>query len=209
MNSLDPIKVQLNATLLVLLARFTNERGLMNYKKLPRGLYESVGARYGKPGYVDWPSVLHQAAAPLKKVVGYSVGYDIPAGDILPAWVPAAWAWRLADAEAAVRAAELTETNGLMPLNDFGTWAVWSDWELPVEFPVGERESTVRRCLRLFEDLEAEKRSPKGEWGALARVVARDGRARQTVSADIARGKQLAPVTSGPLGGLFWHSLKK
>lgn len=61
-------------------------------------------------------------------------------------------------------------------------------------------ETTDQRCARLLRELCEEE--VKQHRGALARVVARDGRRRQTVSADIARAKEAAATNSSPLAAL-------
>lgn len=58
-------------------------------------------------------------------------------------------------------------------------------------------ETTDQRCTRLLLWLEEEK--GRGERGALARVVKRDGRARQTVTADIERAKKQKKETFNPM----------
>ena len=58
-------------------------------------------------------------------------------------------------------------------------------------------ESTSERCRRVLADFR--KESAKKEWGALARVAARDGRKRQTVKADIDRALMEEAKQSGPL----------
>lgn len=63
--------------------------------------------------------------------------------------------------------------------------------------PDRQSESPEQRCARLLQWLEEEE-SVK-ERGALARVVRRDGRARQTVSADIDRAKQRRREGENPI----------
>lgn len=61
-------------------------------------------------------------------------------------------------------------------------------------------ETTDQRCARLLREFRDE--ASKKPWGALARVTARDGRARQTVSADIARAKKAEAERSSGLAGM-------
>lgn len=64
--------------------------------------------------------------------------------------------------------------------------------------PAGE--STVGRCARLLRWLREEE--AKQVRGALARVVARDGRARQTVSEDIAKARKAEGERADPLAAM-------
>ncbi len=61
-------------------------------------------------------------------------------------------------------------------------------------------ETTDQRCARLLGWLREEE--AKQSRGALARVVRRDGRARQTVSADIARAKKLETAEANPMAAM-------
>lgn len=67
----------------------------------------------------------------------------------------------------------------------------------PQAVPEKSPETADQRCTRLLLWLEEEK--GKGERGALARVVKRDGRARQTVSADIERAQKQRKEASNPM----------
>lgn len=58
-------------------------------------------------------------------------------------------------------------------------------------------ETTNQRCTRLLRSLREE--TAKQARGALARVVRRDGRARQTVSADIKKALQAEAASAGPI----------
>lgn len=63
-----------------------------------------------------------------------------------------------------------------------------------------ERETADQRRARLL--LELEQETAKGKRGALARVVRRDGRSRQTVSADIERARKQKIEAGNPFAGL-------
>jgi hypothetical protein len=59
-------------------------------------------------------------------------------------------------------------------------------------------ETTDERCTRLLQWFEDEK--AKKERGALAKVVKRDGRARQTVTNDIKRARKQREAAANPIG---------
>jgi hypothetical protein len=67
-------------------------------------------------------------------------------------------------------------------------------------------ETSGERCARLLLWLREEQ--ARGERGALARVVRRDGRARQTVTADIKKAREDEAQKSGAMS-LMARSLKK
>ena len=104
----------------------------------------------------------------------------------------------------------------IVDLPTFGAWAasIWTD--LPHELPkaasavapepqaapvkagnVAAPETTGQRCARVLLWFEEEKK--KGERGAQARVVKRDGRARPTVVADIKRAQKQKEESSNPM----------
>lgn len=66
--------------------------------------------------------------------------------------------------------------------------------------PQGPTETSQQRCARLLRELRTEE--AKQQRGALARVVKRDGRARQTVSEDIAKARELEAADAGPLAAM-------
>ena len=70
----------------------------------------------------------------------------------------------------------------------------------PSQQPTPVAETTDQRCARLLGWLREEE--AKQARGALARVVRRDGRARQTVSADIARAKRLETAEANPMAAM-------
>ena len=67
----------------------------------------------------------------------------------------------------------------------------------PIAEPVRSEESRDERCLRLLGEFESENRHRP--FGALSRTAERDGRARQTVKADIDRGQSIRKQQAGPI----------
>lgn len=66
--------------------------------------------------------------------------------------------------------------------------------------PEVESETTDQRCARLLQWFEEEERIQK--FGALARVARRDGRARQTVTADIQRARKQRSKASNSIASM-------
>jgi len=93
-------------------------------------------------------------------------------------------------------------------LSEFASWAARIGLDVPAELAalarvlgepssVAQTESSDARCARLLHWLREEE--AKQSRGALARVVARDGRARQTVSADITKARKMEAASAGPI----------
>ena len=105
-------------------------------------------------------------------------------------------------------------------LRDFHDWVTAEDinellskvWRVPYRFPgihdeqpdqapqEAAGETRAQRCARLLRWLRDEE--AKQPRGALARVVVRDGRARQTVSADIAKAREIEAADAGPISAM-------
>ena len=97
-------------------------------------------------------------------------------------------------------------------LSEFATWAVCIAMEVPGELaalatplaqdarPSAPTETSAERCAKMLCWLrEEEARQPRG---ALTRVAKRDGRARQTVSADIAKAREVEAASAGPIAAM-------
>lgn len=115
-----------------------------------------------------------------------------------------------------VNPVHVLRARSLVNLPTFGVWAAGVWGALPHEFPIAAlvvepthqdeapspkpKETTDQRCARLLRWFEEEE--GQRERGALARVALRDGRARQTVKADIERAKRQRQEASNPISAM-------